>query len=92
MVKFADFTPDEEKAVKTIIQRTAAMVKDHGKRLDRTSLYMDLSAAHATCPLNLAKLASADDFNLAHDVFGIMRHMNRTTGQLMDCFVPRAAI
>ena len=35
------------------------------------------------------ELAEADDFNLAHDVFGIHRHIDEATGELRDCFVPR---
>ena len=51
---------------------------------------MNLSACHASGnPLRLADLLAADDFNFAHDVFGIDRHIDRGTGQLLDCFSPR---
>ncbi len=40
-------------------------------------------------PLRLADLLAADDFNFAHDVFGIMRHIDRRTGRLDNHFVPR---
>lgn len=58
---------------------------------------MDITATHANgCPLDLARLLDADDFNFAHDVFGIARHLDRdgasaTGGQLLNCFVPRFA-
>jgi hypothetical protein len=53
---------------------------------------MDLDACHSNgCPLHLADLLAADDFNFAHDVFGIRRHLDRRTGKLGDCFVPRFA-
>ena len=51
---------------------------------------MDITACHANGnPLRLAELLSADDFNFCHDVLGIRRHINRETGQLENCFVPR---
>ena len=54
--------------------------------------YMDIVATHANgCPLDLAQLAIADDYTFMHDVQGIHRHIDRETGQLTDCFVPRTA-
>lgn len=53
---------------------------------------MDVTAVHANgCPLRLRELALADEFNFAHDVFGIRRHLNRETGRLGRHFVPRFA-
>lgn len=43
------------------------------------------------CPLKLEALAKADEANFAHDVFGIRRHIDRETGKLGDCFLPRFA-
>lgn len=60
-------------------------------RVTRMDVEMDLSATHATCPLRLAELADADDFNFSHDMGGIRRHLNRQTGELEDFFVPRFA-
>jgi hypothetical protein len=62
------------------------------KRTARTNLLMDITACHANgTPLRLSELADADDFNIAHDVFGISRHIDRETGQLNGCFLPRYA-
>ena len=59
---------------------------------DRLSFTMDLSATHSNgCPLDFNKLLNAPDFDFAHDVCGIQRHMDRQTGQLTDCFLPRCA-
>ncbi len=64
-------------------------VADRRKRLDYE---MDITATHANgCPLRLRDLLDADDFNFAHDVFGIERHLNRETGALENCFLPRYA-
>ncbi len=55
-------------------------------------MWMDLVACHANgCPLDFERLSDADDFNIAHDVFGIRRHLDRETGQLTDHFLPRYA-
>lgn len=54
---------------------------------------MDVTACHANgCPLDLEKLLHADAFNFSHDVFGIARYINRNTGKLENCFVPRCAL
>lgn len=56
--------------------------------LDRLSLMMDLESVPN---LDLAGLLTADRFNFAHDICGIVKHMDRSTypGTLKDCFVPR---
>ncbi|NWG25895.1 MAG: hypothetical protein HXY30_16020 [Pseudorhodoplanes sp.] len=52
-------------------------------------VHMDIIACHANgCPLRLEDLLAADPFNFAHDVLGIARHLNRTTGQV-EGFSPR---
>jgi hypothetical protein len=57
---------------------------------DRVSLSMDITACHANgTPLRLQEWLVADDFNFAHDVVGITRHIDRSTGKMMDCFSPR---
>lgn len=57
---------------------------------DRLSLEMDLTATHLNgCPLDLGALLGADEFNFAHDVCGIQRHIDRNTGKLTRCFLPR---
>src|SRR5262249_14625572 len=53
---------------------------------------MDLTAVHPnTYPLRLRELLAAREHDFAHDVFGIRRHIDRATGELGGCFVPRFA-
>jgi|SRR5580700_1257281 hypothetical protein len=60
--------------------------------IDRMTAHMDLSACIANgCPLKLAELLDADDFDFAHDFWGIARHIDRKTGLLGDFFLPRYA-
>ena len=73
-----------------IARRAVTMAKELGLQYDQMTAVMDIDACHNNGnPLKLKELLKADDFNFGHDVFGIRRHINRTTGQLMDCFVPR---
>lgn len=61
-------------------------------QLDKLTLAMDLEACHCNgCRLDLGGLLSAQMSDFAHDVWGIQRHINRATGQVMDCFLPRFA-
>jgi len=56
-------------------------------------LNMDITATHLNgCSLKLVELLKTDDGNFAHDVFGIRRHIDRETGQLKHCFLPRYAV
>lgn len=60
--------------------------------LDLLAISMDITACHLNaCPLRLVDLLAADDGNLAHDIGGIARHLDRETGDLRGCFVPRFA-
>lgn len=61
--------------------------------VEKSILFMDLMNCHCNgCPLALDLLLSTDDGTLAHDVFGIGRHVDRREGGLTDCFVPRMAL
>lgn len=72
-----------------IVDRAIEMAENNGWRYDRVDAQMDICAAHWSCPLATGRLLAADDFNFAHDVFGIRRHLDRENGKLVDCFLPR---
>jgi hypothetical protein len=88
-----DVTDDDEDLIHQIVRRAMDPTgHDYSSMIDPLTLEMDLTACHANgCPLRLQELLDADNFNFAHDVLGINRHMNRDTGQLEDCFLPRFA-
>lgn len=91
MIKF-NVTPDETALIASIAERAIALFKDAGIKQTQMDTCMDLSACIANgCPLKLSELLAADDFNFMHDVAGVRRHLNRTTGLLEDCFLPRFA-
>jgi hypothetical protein len=88
---------DAANTVRKIIDRAADMSERvTGKKLNKNELRdwtMDIIACHANAfPLDLDRMLAADDCNFGHDVFGIPCHLDRTTGLLMNCFVPRFAI
>lgn len=92
MISFETRNKEEARAISRIAQRAVLMAEKHGVSYAFMDADMDLTAAHCNgCRLDLGRLAAADDFNFAHDVFGIRRHLNRETGKLENCFMPRYA-
>jgi hypothetical protein len=73
-----------------LVMRAENFYKMQGVTIDRTSLLMDLTATHANgCSLKLQAMLNADDSNFLHDICGISQHLDRSTGQLKNCFSPR---
>ena len=60
--------------------------------VDIMSLQMDIIATHISgCKLKLKELLNANVGDFLHDICGIAGHIDRTTGKLQDCFLPRYA-
>ena len=86
-------TRRERTKITAIARRAVAMAERAGTDYPLPDADMDITATHANgCRLDLDRLAAADDFNFAHDVFGIRRHLNRETGKLENCFLPRSYV
>lgn len=96
MISFT-VTKDDAIKISAIVRRAENFASENGFKVDRMTLNMDLAACHANgTPLKLDALLVADDFNFAHDVFGINHHLDRddnspTGGKCLNCFVPRFA-
>ena len=87
MIKF-DVTKEDREIIENIVSR--GFCKQIYK--DRIDMYMDVTATHQNgCPLKLKELLAADDFNFFHDIYGIYNHLDRKTGELKNCFLPRFA-
>ena len=54
------------------------------------SVIMLIQVKKANPRLDLKKFAEFDNFNFLHDFFGIARHAKAPTGELQNCFLPRA--
>lgn len=79
-------TKEETQTILAIVKRAALL----NPSIDRLSIQMDIAACHLNGnELKLKELLETDDFNFAHDVFGISRNMNRENGELTNCFLPR---
>lgn len=51
---------------------------------------MDLTACHLYgCPLDLAGLKEAKEGDFLHDLAGIQANIDKGTGKLLNCFLPR---
>ena len=88
MITFS-VAPLEHAIILKIVDR--AMGFFHADR--RHDLMMDITATHANgCPLQLDQLLECEDFDFVHDIAVIRRHLDRETGHLKDCFVPRTAV
>lgn len=75
-----------------MIEKIVERARSHYGQIDTMRMTMDLDACISNgCPLDLENLYKADDFNFSHDICGITQHMDRNTGKLMNCFVPRFA-
>ena len=87
---FAVGNKEEVRTINKIAHRAVAMAASAGIEYPVMDADMDTPACHVNgCPLKLDALLAADEFNFAHDVFGIRRHINRRTGKLENCFLPR---
>lgn len=85
-------SPEDDGLIHDIVDRVISVADKFGLNYPRMDAMMDLTACQANgCPLRLADLLKADDFNFCHDIFGIRNNLNRTTGKLENCFLPRFA-
>jgi hypothetical protein len=53
---------------------------------------MDITATHLNgTPLDLDKFLKFDSPDFGHDIYGIMRFIDRNTGKLTNGFLPRCS-
>ena len=85
-------TKKDNALIGKIVDRAVGYYKQAKVRVSAQDIEMDITATHLNgCRLNLGGLLAADQFNLMHDVCGINQNLNRTTGKLENCFLPRFA-
>lgn len=94
-----NMSEDDREIIDKITERAMALEDKYadgvrlGKRENRQMMWvMDLLQVNDHNPLRFKDLAEADDGNFAHDIFGIRRHLNRSSGKLEDCFRPRFSV
>lgn len=80
----------ELRTIAAIGRRAERLADSVGVQYRTLEAMMDIEACHCNGnPLRLRELLDADDSNFSHDVFGVRRHIDRETGNLTGCFVPR---
>lgn len=83
-------TREDAAIIAKIAKRAVRLAQANEIAYDFVEAEMDLTAAHLNgCPLELADLLDAPDADFGHDVFGIRRFIDRTTGKVGGCFSPR---
>ena len=76
-----------------ITQRCYEMAKAHGVEIDYMICQMDITACHCNgTPLKLLQLLMSDNGDFAHDFCGIGNNIDRSTGKLLNFFVPRFSL
>lgn len=86
-------TTEDGQLIQKITDRAVRTYKELGVKVDYQSVMMDITACHLNgCPLDLVAMLTADDFNFGHDISGIARYIDRDTGKLTQCFLPRFAL
>lgn len=85
MINF-DSTKEEMELITKITKRAVAVFPE----MDYMSLSMDITATHLNgCELKLAEFLNSGDSDFNHDICGIYSNLNRGTGMLNNCFLPR---
>jgi hypothetical protein len=85
-------TPQESRLINKIAARAVKLAESNEVETDFIEMSMDITACHANgCRLDLEKMLAASDGDFGHDAFGIRRYIDRKTGELTDCFLPRCA-
>ena len=86
-----EFNYDSFDAAEAVYDRANRMGIAHA---DKTAIVLDLLAANGVngnAPLDYARLLSFRDGDFGHDFGGIRANLNRRTGQIVNCFLPRCA-
>jgi putative hemolysin len=89
MIDWDKTTKEETDLIRKIATR--AMACNLARPGDRLNLEMDIAAAHIVTPMKLAELLAAKAEDFCHDIGGIRAYINRETGELQHCFLPRFA-
>jgi len=90
MTNWGKVTRKELDTISKIVDRAQGMYSFLASG-DRLGAMMDMQACHTSHPLDLAKFLAFDDGNFGHDFCGIIRHLDRNTGELTECFSPRCS-
>ena len=80
---------DKFQLISEIIKRAVPIARKHHIGIDHLTSMMDIDAVNRQYPLDLEACLAAPDQDFVHDFFGIRANINRKTGKLDHCFLPR---
>lgn len=84
---------EDAQPIELCVNRAMKLSREHNLQLNRMTLEMDLVSLHLNgTPINFRDMAVGTHSDFLHDILGIRRHLDRSTAQLRDCFVPRFAV
>tara|TARA_B110000483_G_C18044345_1_gene483868 strand:+ start:668 stop:937 length:270 start_codon:yes stop_codon:yes gene_type:complete len=73
-----------------LIHEIASTAVKADKLYNLQELMIDIAATHLNGePLDLEKMAKMEYIDTQHDIIGIQSNLNRDTGELQNCFLPR---
>ena len=84
-----DFNFDEVDLMIRVAERVDSLNMFADGSYPRIIMVLDLAAVNGYIGMDFEALLNADDFNFAHDIVGIRNHLDRETGRLGNCFLPR---
>jgi len=89
MVDFSNINTSKEDVdlISKIAKRTVKNI--YYALSDPMSIMMDLEVVHSENPLRLREMLEASDDDFFHDIRGIRFNLNKETGKLENCFLPR---
>ncbi len=83
-------TKEEYRVIGKIATRATRICKTYGIKYNLFECSMDIIITHLNAQkIKLQELSEADEGNFMHDILGIRNHLNKQTGELRDCFLPR---
>lgn len=93
MIPQTSMRGDEFVKVAAIAARAVAIAEEHDVSYTSLDATMDLMMCHQHAyRLDLDRLLDAHEVDFVHDVFGIRKYIDHSTGELRECFVPRHAL
>ena len=80
----------------TMTNKDSKLIHDIVSRAEKLTLIskpltvdVNIAIAHCKNPLRLRDWLLTDDGNFMHDIMGICKNINRKTGEMKNCFLPR---
>ena len=91
MINWEKAKIDDYKKAKVVIEK--AIKEKFFSPSDFQALQMDLVATHISgCPLDFQKMSEGEMGDILHDLVGINKNLDRDSGELLNCFLPRFAL